>query len=330
VRLLTACLFAALSVACSPAPQAPPDAGQPRTCVGGVVRDGVCEAKCDPARCLAGNTCVDNRCVLVCNSHADCTRYVQECRPAVEDDTGAALFTCQAVPFREYGDPCPNADECPVCLHKGPGDARAYCTSECVVDQDCPGGYECAPIRDPRQICGTQVGTHEVCGSTVEPCLDPSEITSDGIYVKGALCLLRKMCVQRGPCAPCASDVDCSWTGTKCTLLAPFVKICAAECNGDSDCTADKWCFDGRCLPRSGECTGENVFCGPCRFDTDCGPTGICLRLHGDEYACLDLTYPYKCARDTDCPLSPGGRRGRCITGGVCYFPYDGNVQSCY
>src|SRR5262245_53352770 len=69
-----------------------PDAKSGETCVGGVIKDGVCEGKCKPELCLEGNTCVDNRCVLQCDSHLDCYQGIQDCARAIEDDTKAEIF----------------------------------------------------------------------------------------------------------------------------------------------------------------------------------------------------------------------------------------------
>src|SRR5690349_6932901 len=54
-------------------------------CIGGFKNaDGICEGKCKPGLCKEGNTCVDNRCVLKCTSHADCYVGAQECAEATE------------------------------------------------------------------------------------------------------------------------------------------------------------------------------------------------------------------------------------------------------
>jgi hypothetical protein len=320
-----------LGVACSPAPEPQ----EPQKCVGGVIRpDGTCEAKCVPDRCVANNTCVDNKCVLKCEAHSDCLPYSQECLPEVEDDTGAQIFTCQDVPVREFGDPCPNGNECDVCFRSGPGDAKSYCTLLCEADADCPGGYECGMVRDPHEICGTNKGNSGFCGTTSEPCIPSEELANYGL-VEGDLCAYKKMCLKKDVCATCETDVDCSRTGTSCVPTESGELRCAVGCGQDSDCEADKTCWEGHCLPRFGTCeSAEPRFCAPCRYDADCGGgTWGCIPLHGAEKACIDLSFPVACDTDADCPLSPGGRRGDCISVGSrkgCYAPSNGNFTTCY
>lgn len=343
---LMAC--AVFGVACSQQPpDEPPDAGQHRTCVGGVITaDGRCEAKCDPSKCVANNTCVDNRCQLKCTAHSQCLPYIQSCLPAVEDDTGAAIFTCQNVPLKEYGDPCPNGNECGsnYCVWSGPGDTHAYCTVGCNTDTDCPGGYECGVVRDPHEVCGSdpKKGNNGFCGTTDEACVNPD--TPDSGYVESSFCLEKKICLKRDVCATCESDVDCSWSGTKCVTIEGE-KRCASACTQDSDCERDKQCTNGYCTPKYGPCTGATGgFCEPCRYDTDCAPGMACAQLHGNERACVDPTLSQPCSSDEDCPTAPSGKHAICLDGRMnvpsnssvyhhCYLaPFDpqSNVSSCW
>ena len=78
---------------------------------GGVVVDGVCEGKCDPTKCLADNTCVGNRCVLLCTSQQDCVTG-QECATTKSDanqDVTVCVYTQKA---ENIGLPCPVGNEC--------------------------------------------------------------------------------------------------------------------------------------------------------------------------------------------------------------------------
>ena len=322
---------AAFCVACSQSPDDTADAGGPRKCVGGVINDaGVCEAKCDPSKCLANNTCVNNHCELKCTAHSQCNQYVQQCLPAKEDDTGADIFTCQNTPVKIYGDPCPNGDECSsdeTCIWSGPGDGKAYCTSDCLEDSDCPGGYECGYLRDPHEVCDSdpKKGNNGLCGNTDDTCLPAG---TPG-YTEDTYCFQKRVCMKKDVCATCTSDVDCSWSpGTKCTLVAGENR-CAAPCASSADCARDFACSpEGFCIPRAGACTDSKAgtFCSPCRYDTDCAKPYTCVGLHAEEKACIDMTFGTECGTDADCPVSPGGLHGQCaqIQQGVyrCYAPF--------
>lgn len=343
LRLLVLISFVALVTGC---PSTPPPV--PKKCVGGIIQeDGTCVAKCDPTRCLPGNTCVDNACTLTCTQHDQCEFQVQECRPAKEDETGRDIFTCQdlEVPSTAYGDPCPNGNECgSQCITSGPGDALAYCTTSCTADADCPGGYECGYERDPRPICDTNKGNSNLCGQSTEPCVPRSEITAESGLYEGEFCLMRRTCLKRDVCAPCQSDADCTWstTETHCVDIGNGDKRCAAPCADTLDCEADKQCAGDHCTPIYGSCTGGG-FCTPCRTDVDCGTNEACMDLKGNEKGCLDITYPFTCNTDADCPVSPGGRHGLCLDQRLnvpstsplyhrCYLPYDEETStfSCY
>jgi hypothetical protein len=324
----------AFAVACEDTPGA--------ACVGGIVLpDGTCAARCDPAKCLPGNVCVDNACVLTCEAHLECTAGAQSCLPAVEDETAAAVSVCLDNGAAGVGAPCPLGDECTAplgCLGAGVGDALAYCTRfDCAADADCPGGYECGLTRDPRAICGTDKGNGGRCGTTDAACVDPSMLSPDGPLIEGPDCILRRACVQRSACAPCASALDCSLVaGLDCVDVGGSSR-CAATCLGDGDCKPSETCAAGACKPRFGTCEGTGGFCEPCRDDLDCaalGPTGACMEIFRGETACIDQAMPATCTTSDDCPTSPSGRHGTCIdeTLGVvagdplyhhCTFPYD-------
>lgn len=380
-------------------------------CFGGIIVNGSCEAKCQPEKCLEGNTCVGNRCVLKCSSHLECLPGIQDCAPAEEDDTKAQIFVCKSNgKLTGHGAPCPFGHECgqygrcpddtpcnlvqcnnnpgdcqrdeacgddPACtagrcsdgspcfvstcapdqctslglecLGKGEGDADAYCAlPHCESDADCPGGYECAVMRDPHAICGTdpQKGDNDVCGKTTEECIDPASFGDGNTYVEGSLCLMRNTCVRRTQCAPCDTDLDCSLIpGQRCVTIGDESR-CARSCLEDSDCDLDYECKNSACVPRFGACVGKGNFCEPCRNDTDCGGAGTtmgCATTLRGQRACLDAALPIQCTPDDPgtllnednsedvCPKSPSGLYGSCAcverdaSGGCvegrCYLP---------
>lgn len=387
-----------------------------QTCEGGyVTSEGACEGKCTPDKCLAGNTCVGNRCVLKCDSHLDCYIDSQECAPAEEDDTKAAISVCKFRPadtgigIKCYfgnecetrglcpdgkacdlgqcgGNPeacvkdeaacgeatncstgkCPDSTPCTVnpcaaaqcapmtCITTAVGDADAYCTKQdCTADEQCPGGYYCGVTRDPHEVCGSSnptKGNNTLCGETDEPCIAPADLApasgqlaKDGTTrFEGSLCILRRTCLKRNECAPCAADLDCSqFADSKCVDVGDGTKGCARSCNpanADKDCGLDYECVEGACKPRFKACKGAGNFCEPCRNDTDCGDastTKVCRELSGGQRVCFDESFPDACTvddpnnpykADTECPKAPGGKNGTCVelnSGTACYLPYN-------
>jgi hypothetical protein len=339
-------------------------------CDGGFIRkvpgseQGSCEGKCTKAKCVADNTCVDNKCRLACESHLDCAQGTQDCTSAVEDDTEAKIAICEdngkapmgaKCPFGSEcdaifacpdgaacdpmvaGGPCPQADcKSLFCVTTGQGDADAFCTlRDCHADADCSGGYYCAPKRDPHAICNANPpkGNSASCGKTSEPCVDPGSFTANGAtFVESQLCLLRNRCTPRGQCAPCATDLDCSGIpGQHCKKVG-VENVCTRDCATDTDCLNDYKCDTGACVPRFGACTGTGKYCEPCRNDLDCGnkdSTSVCVGLSGGQRACFDIGNGVACAASTDCPKGPDGHNGQCINEEIGASPGDSGYGSC-
>lgn len=345
--------------------------GEAPFCAGGFIRPdpsdpkGICEGKCTADACGMGNTCIDNRCAVLCTTHLECGDGIsQECVPAKEDDTSADILTCRpngegavgtkclfgnecdnvfACPDGKKCDPTCAGDACPcpadqckalVCRGGGEGDADAYCTMrDCHANTDCPGGFWCATVRDPHEICGTDKGNDSFCGTTTEPCVDPSmNATTGGTYGEGAHCAVRDECRVRKQCAPCETDVDCSAVaGQHCTQVGPE-KVCTRDCANEFDCENGFACTDGACVPRFGACVGAGNYCEPCRNDLDCdGPGGkkACASFGGAERMCIDVTASQTCTVDGDCPMGPDGRNGLCAGANIGAGPGDFVYHKC-
>lgn len=257
----------------------PPQEFTQQTCeaVGGVWKNNACEGKCTPDKCLAENTCVDNRCVLKCDAHTDCKADAsQNCTPAKEDDTGADIAICTAhdVPAG-MGIKCPNGTECAqvgVCPD-GTGCNLAMC-----------GGNPAACIRDDA-ACGTDMNC------TIGKC------TSDG-----AACKINT-------CAPAdCKPLKCLTTGegdadAYCTL---------PECSTDADCLGGMYCGLLR-LPNelcgSNPVKGNNGLCGktmdPCIAAISLDPDSSGKTFEGSmcilQRTCLKRSQCAPCSSDLDC-----------------------------
>lgn len=348
----------------------------PPFCDGGFVRKaptetdpGVCEGKCTPEACGPHQACVDNHCVLTCASHLDCQPLTQDCVTGlIEDDTKKELSTCQPNGMGTIGVKCPFGDECNgkfacpdgkacdpacagadcpcaavdckplVCRSSGAGDAEAFCTlQDCKEDAHCPGGYWCATVRAPQEICNSspKKGDSEFCGGpNSDPCVDPAQSAANGTtFVEGPHCALRNECRIRRQCAPCENDFDCSAIpGQRCKQVGP-AKACVRDCLTEADCEQGFGCTDGSCVPRTGTCVGNGSYCQPCLNDNDCGgPTSnlSCVSFGGAERICIDVTLSMSCTSDNDCPVGPDGRHGLCTDETVGAGPGDAAYHKCY
>jgi hypothetical protein len=390
------------------------DAGAGGHVCPGVVVNGKCLEPCSPDKCVAGNICVGNACVLPCKSLLDCALDgTQDCAAAKEDVTNADVTAClpngkvggkscplgteckgeAACPDGTRCDPaqcggqpasctldqdacgadakcttgkCPDGSACTVfkcpveqcqalaCHSAGSGDADAYCThADCTQDADCPGGFYCGVQKDPHDICGAkcangtcdsgpnkggqcqkdgdcQKGNNATCGKTTDPCIAPADFAKNGAtYFEAPLCLERKVCLKRGECAPCDSDLDCSSLPAQKCVQIGAVKNCARTCSTAKDCEADFKCSGGACVPRSGACRGSK-FCEHCVDDRDCADGASCVDASGGQKACIKVPIDTKCTTDTDCPLSPSGKHGACLSETQNLQPTDPAYHYCY
>ncbi len=236
------------------------------------------------------------------------------------------------------GTPCPFGTECPAtapaCISAGVGDATAYCSVyDCEGDSDCPSGLYCGVRRDPHAICGSNPpkGDNNTCGLTNEPCID---LAGDATTrFEGSLCMLRKACLYREQCAPCASDADCSAKPyQKCAALGGESR-CARECGDSGDCLDDATCESGVCTPKAGACKATGQFCEPCLDDTDCGDASTmraCAELIGGMKGCFDFAFATPCTTDSSCPTAPGGKHGSCLDENLGVSAGDPQYHRCY
>lgn len=257
-------------------------------CLGGVINaDGVCEGKCTPDKCLPENTCVNNRCVLECDAHSDCLDDgTQNCLPAVEDDTNAAIMTCQPNNLTfGVGIGCPEGGEC--------ADQFSCRTT----------GERCSPTQ---------------CGGVPDAC----KLDEDACYVR-ANCAIGK-CPDGSACTvfscspqECTAELRCMSKGdgdadAYCTKN---------DCEDDADCPGGFYCGiarDPHELCDSSPKKGNNAFCGQVPINTPCidpmslgkGNTMIEGPLCILRKACLLREECDPCTVDLDC----SGIANHCVT----------------
>lgn len=327
--------------------------------------ESVCEGKCDPSACVTDNTCVGNRCRLMCDAHSDCfstldgDAYDQGCYPVQTDsekglNDGEIAFVCvESIKTPDAGRACPNGDECApysacpdgtpcaaggcpaehckplVCAEQGDD---TFCTSvDCTKDEDCAPGFGCGVVRLENKICGTTKGSDE-------PCIDPANNAAiGGTYQEGPTSLLQNACKKRELCSPCASNVDCADAGMSCVAIGDGT-FCARPCTGDAECPGDFTCSaQAVCVPRSGTCKPPptNNFCFNCLSDLDCGPAGPentvgCMDLRDGQRGCFDFSFSAACMTDENCPASPSGMHGQCLDDGEGVPMTDPLYRKCF
>jgi hypothetical protein len=279
--------------------------------------------------CPSGQSCSLAQCGGMPDS---CVKNTEVCG----DDPSCTAGKCAADGTACSVNPCAAA-ECSslICITKGEGDADAYCSKpSCATDDDCAGGYYCGLVRDPHELCGSDPpkGNNTLCGETDEPCIDASALGQGNSLEEGSRCILRKTCIKRGQCAPCANDLDCSLAASHTCVDVGGQKRCARACAVDKDCDPDYACSNGACTPRSGACVGMGGFCEPCLNDSDCGgkeTSRICFEFSGGQKACID-TKAGQCTTDAECPKSPGnGLNGLCSSG-ACLPPLYQDELACW
>ncbi|MCC6553032.1 MAG: hypothetical protein IT372_08425 [Polyangiaceae bacterium] len=284
-------------------------------CVGGVLRDGVCEGKCQPSLCLEGNTCVDNRCVLKCDSHLDCIVGTQDCAgvdengaPIVEDDTGTPLMICRPNGQQAgYGSPCPFGVECGnfgACPDGTPCSA-AQCNNDplaCVRDADACGSDDKCTIGKCPDGSACSVACPGECATSLT-CITSGEGDADAF------------CSMHG----CAADADCPG-GFQCGITRDPHEICGTNKGNNGLCgQTTEACIEASALGAAGlmegsVCALQNTCikreqCAPCATDIDCS------LVEGQR--CVPIGGENRCARtcgvDDDCDPDYRCDTGACV-----------------
>lgn len=277
-------------------------------CANGLVCDaGVCkkgpagsgqpcekEIGCDPSK--DGLACIEGVCRYTCKEVTGCADGF-ECRSFASEGVGACVASTAPTGPGQYGTSCPNPDSCDAksgfsCVGLA-GDINSFCTKKdgCTTDDECPAGFWCSSLRVDLK---TQA----------------------------------RACVKREFCAPCETDVDCSYqVGAICvsTEQSGGEKFCSVPCAKDSlSCIIGAHCQptqDGRdaCVPRTGYCHAPSnpTACDPCRNDTDCGEKGLCLSGEigykpGLSWCAAPCGPPDASGKAT-CPTAPNGLETVCL-----------------
>ncbi len=248
------------------------------SCEGGVVVDGQCEGKCSPDLCLEGNTCVGNRCKLLCTSHNECfsplagNEVLQACAPEKQDtadglNDGSTVFVCaDAGKNKFFGWLCPFGNECD--------------------NPDAPGDWVCPD----GTTCEEGVGS-DACSAA---------------ECRALTCISKGQGDAEAYCSSfdCTSDADCG-PGFYCGITAPPNAICGVDGKGDEEpCvdpanfTKDKATFqEGPTSLLRNACLKREP-CAPCSNNADCSLRGDMDCVQVDQITACAA----RCAQPSDCP----------------------------
>jgi hypothetical protein len=261
-------------------------------------------ASCDEA---SGFTCVDGQCRHACASHFDCGGVAMCDRRG----TGTAYCALTSPPTEPggYYSSCPDG-ECDrlrgfTCIGAGIGDTDSYCSSDCLLDKDCPAGFLCSTIRS------ASGGERDLC--TPRGFCTPCETHADCLAVPGGVCARdesgEKRCTEL-----CSPDTNsCPWgAATECRLTDEELGV-------------------ETCQHRFGACLGNGASCHPCQTDDDCLFGRCFLSSYTGERFCLDESANCSCegigsvdgfcGGANGCGVGPSGLPIVCFDGaegGIC------------
>jgi hypothetical protein len=275
------------------APSGDAEAGA-ATCVGGIVIDGSCEAKCQPSLCLGGNTCVGNQCKLVCQSVRDC-QPGQACVAATEDGTGMAVTICVADgKSTGIGTSCLLGTECSSLFtcHDGTACGASLCKGQACSGGHCPDGSPCTPATCLASECAAMTCFGKGPGDANAYC-SSNDCGSDADCTQGMGCEM-----HRDPHAVCPATTASSACGK---TSDPCIDPSAFMANGATYSQGPVCLMRKSCLVRG--------WCDACSSDADCSlvPGQHCKTVGPDKRCVAD------CAMDSDCIAGLHCSGGSCV-----------------
>jgi hypothetical protein len=273
-------------------------------CVNGfVTADGQCVAACSNDKCLPGNVCVANACVLPCIDHGDCSAG-QICAPAT-DDANNEIHLCESTTRRP-----PVVDPGTGLQPGGYGWGCPLGDFDCSTAFACPNGRECDPT-----ACADCTQDAAACAGdpncNIGTCGDGTACTFN--TCPAALCTpFRCIGEKEGDALAycshhdCSADTDCP-TGYYCGDTRDPHDVCGPTCAGNA-CSNDA----GIACTEDSQCQrGNNNFCGttmePCidpeatnaASGTQFFEGGACLM----RKTCLLRNVCTPCSENLDCSL---------------------------
>ena len=254
---------------------------------------GETKVECDPAKCAAGNQCIEQDGVTECRLTCDAQTGPTGCPYGYRCATGATATYCQALTYKtteapgQWGTPCNSlegaeASACDkaqgfYCQFSDRNDPNAFCSLYgCQSDSECAGGYYCGDAN----VIPSAPRAKRTIGET------------------------ERYCLPRTYCAPCEHDVDCGPADDgqkqRCAADANGKGFCTKPCTKDTNCADEAKCVDYDdtkvCYPIAQVCVGDGNFCSPCRSDADCtAGGGACVKSRYSTEKTCTVASKVKC-----------------------------------
>ena len=268
--------------------------------------------------------CRDGQCATACQRNQDCPGL----SVCIEGDDGVSACQWPEPQPLRVGAVCTEAcEQCVRVVSQGQS-FRNLCTSSCAANEDCPGGWMCAPVGDQGKLC---VPGFPGCGSSWgdERCTGDIRVLDEQ---ERAFCSC--------PCYPgeaqgiegssgyCPEGFHCGTPQCRCTRQGRggcrettceevtgrgnYNPVCfpnAVEegpCNDDSDCPLGDACVDYECREDPFFCAA----CAPCERHSDCGAGNWCTPVDGRNVCLVACPIGRRCPGDSICrSISANGRQ---------------------
>ena len=196
-----------------------------------------CKTSCDKIDSRSQYEACVSECGASCSSGAAAVTQKDCTRPAPTGATGTTGSPATPTPPKaSICQPCGKNADCAgtgtLCLAIDATTKLGHCGQQCVIDCDCPTGYQCHPVTDP--LTGRYDSTlGRQCAPETGKC---PECWADKDCGGGKIC-------ESGACVSgCVNAADCGM-GLRCFEDAR----CAKPCCFDSDCGNGKTCSNGKC-----------------------------------------------------------------------------------